>query len=103
MIAWMSPVKCRLMSAAGSICARPPPVPPPLIPKTGPSEGSRRHTTARSPMCASPIPSATLVVVFPSPALVGVIALTRTSFAFASRPSSAARSILALSRPYIST
>ena len=31
--AYMSPTKCRLMSSAGTTCARPAPVPPPLMPK----------------------------------------------------------------------
>ena len=40
-IACMSPVKWRLMSSIGATCVWPPPVPPPLTPKTGPSDGSR--------------------------------------------------------------
>ena len=43
-IAWMSPVKWRLISSIGTICARPPPAAPPLAPKTGPSDGSRRQS-----------------------------------------------------------
>ena len=35
-IAWMSPVKWRLISSIGTTWARPPPVPPPFRPKTGP-------------------------------------------------------------------
>src|SRR5438034_1075228 len=37
--AWMSPVKCRLISSMGTIWARPPPVPPPLMPKSVPVGG----------------------------------------------------------------
>ncbi len=44
-IAWMSPVKWRLRSSIGTTCVMPPPAAPPLIPKTGPSDGSRRHAT----------------------------------------------------------
>ena len=42
-IAAKSPVKCKFMSSIGTICARPPPVAPPFIPKTGPKEGSRKQ------------------------------------------------------------
>ena len=79
-IAWKSPVKCRLMSAAGSTVARPPPVPPPFVPKSGPSEGSRIASTARFPIFARPSVSPIDVVVLPSPAGVGVIAVTTISF-----------------------
>ncbi len=78
-IAWKSPVKCRLMSSIGMTCACPPPAAPPLRPITGPSDGSRRATQPRSPMWARPWASATLVVVLPSPAGVGVMAETRIS------------------------
>mmetsp|Transcript_18528 Transcript_18528/g.30075 ORF Transcript_18528/g.30075 Transcript_18528/m.30075 type:complete len:232 (-) Transcript_18528:311-1006(-) len=40
-MAWKSPVKCRLMSSIGTTCAIPPPAAPPLVPKTGPNDGSR--------------------------------------------------------------
>ena len=85
-IAWMSPVKWRFTSSGGTIWARPPPVPPPLIPKTGPSEGSRRQRSARSPIQQSASTSEIAVVVLPSPAFVGVTAVTQTSL-----PSAAAR------------
>ena len=45
----------------------------------GPSEGSRRQTTARLPMRLRPSPRSTVVVVLPSPAGVGVMAVTRIS------------------------
>ena len=57
----------------------PPPAAPPFIPKTGPSEGSRRQMQAFLPMRLSASPSPTVVVVLPSPAGVGVIAVTRIS------------------------
>ena len=78
-IAWMSPVKWRFMSSMGTTCAYPPPAAPPLIPKTGPREASRRQSTGFLPMCPSPCVSETDVVVLPSPALVGVIAVTSIS------------------------
>ena len=43
-IAWMSPVKWRFRSSIGTTWVRPPPAAPPLIPNTGPSDGSRRHS-----------------------------------------------------------
>ena len=74
-----SPVKCRLMSSIGTTCAWPPPAAPPFMPNTGPSEGSRRQTMAFLPMRFSASPRPTLVVVLPSPAGVGLIAVTRIS------------------------
>ncbi len=96
-IACRSPVKWRLIRSIGITCARPPPAAPPFMPKHGPSDGSRRHETARRPMRFSASPRPTVVVVFPSPAGVGVIAVTRTS-----RPRgapAASGSTLATSRP----
>ena len=86
-IAWMSPVKWRFMSSIGTTCAWPAPAAPPLIPKTGPTEASRRHSTGLLPMKPSPCVSETAVVVLPSPAFVGVIAVTLMSFA-SGRPAS---------------
>src|SRR5581483_8788115 len=48
--AWKSPLKCRLMSSIGTTCAYPPPVPPPLMLKTGPIDGSRRHNATLLPI-----------------------------------------------------
>ena len=80
--AWMSPVKWRLISSIGITCAYPPPAAPPFIPIEGPRDGSRSAKTAFFPIlfkaCARPIE----VVVFPSPAGVGVIAVTKISFPF---------------------
>jgi hypothetical protein len=52
-------------------------------------------------MCPSPCVSETDVVVFPSPAFVGVTAVTSISFAsgFAASRSRTERAILALKRP----
>ena len=100
-IAWMSPVKWRLMDSIGVTWARPPPVPPPLMPKTGPRDGSRRHRTARSPIVPSASTSEIDVVVLPSPALVGVTAVTQTRrpSARSRRRSRAVSSIFAAPRP----
>jgi hypothetical protein len=38
-MAWKSPVKCRLISSIGTTCAWPPPVAPPFWPKHGPRRG----------------------------------------------------------------
>ena len=103
--ACISPVKCKLISSLGSIEAKPPPVAPPLRPKTGPKEGSRRASITFSPILAKPSVKAMDMVVLPSPALVGVIALTKTSLPFflSLRSSMISRLILALSFPYLST
>ena len=79
--AWMSPVKWRLRSSIGTTCVMPPPAAPPLMPKTGPSEGSRRHSTGSLPIRPRPWVSDTAVVVLPSPALVGVTPATQTILA----------------------
>jgi hypothetical protein len=65
----------------GTTWARPPPAAPPLMPKTGPSEGSRRHSSGSLPIAPRPCVSDTAVVVLPSPALVGVTPATHTMFA----------------------
>ncbi len=55
------------------------PVAPPLRPKIGPSDGWRRASTGRLPMRRMPIARAIATVVFPSPAGVGLMAVTRIS------------------------
>ena len=50
------------------------------MPKTGPSDGWRIVTAARWPMRLRPCTSPMVVVVFPSPSGVGVIAVTTTYF-----------------------
>ena len=78
-IAWKSPVKCKLISSEGTIDALPPPHAPPLIPNTGPNEGSlSTHTDFfLSFLNASLIPID--IVVFPSPYGVGLILVTSTN------------------------
>src|SRR5438876_9583155 len=65
-------------------------------------EGSRMHSTTRSPMCPRPWVSPTDVVVFPSPPLVGVMAVTMTSLPSVRSASReiADRSTLAFHGPY---
>ena len=82
-IAWKSPVKCRFMSSIGTTCALPPPAAPPFMPKFGPSEASRMQIAARLPMRLRPSPRPTVVVVLPSPAGVGFMAVTRISLPLA--------------------
>ena len=103
-IACMSPVKCRLIDSIGTTCAYPPPVAPPFKPKTGPNDGSRKHAITFLPTLDNPSANPIVVVDFPSPAFVGLIAVTNTSF-----PSGLSISVsmslmftLAFSLPYIS-
>ena len=79
-MAWKSPVKWRFKSSIGTTWAYPPPAAPPLIPKHGPRDGSRRAMMAFLFILPKASPSPTVVVVFPSPAGVGFMAVTRTSF-----------------------
>ena len=96
-MAWMSPLKCRLMSASGAICAQPPPVAPPFMPKQGPRDGSRRQARALRPSWFKPSARPMLVVVLPSPAGVGEMAVTSTSLPGSLlSPDSAANGSLAL-------
>ena len=78
--ACISPVKCKLISSLGPIDTLPPPVAPPLMPNTGPKEGSRKTSIQFFLILANPSAKAMEVVVLPSPALVGVIAVTKTNF-----------------------
>src|SRR5437899_1416878 len=77
-MAWKSPVKWRFISSIGTTWARPPPAAPPFMPKFGPSEASRMQMMAFLPMRFRPSPRPTVVVVLPSPAGVGLMAVTRT-------------------------
>src|ERR687896_438553 len=101
-MAWMSPVKWRFRSSIGTTWARPPPAAPPLIPNTGPSEGSRRQSSGSLPIAPRPWVSETAVVVLPSPALVGVTPATQTILASGvpSRRSTTSSDTFALCRPY---
>ena len=49
-MAWKSPVKCRLRSSIGTACAYPPPAAPPFMPKHGPSDGSLNAAIALTPL-----------------------------------------------------
>ena len=82
--ACISPVKWRLISSCGSTVTFPPPVAPPFIPKTGPKEGSLKARQTDFPSLFNPSPKAIAVVVFPSPAFVGVIAVTNIKWPFLS-------------------
>ena len=74
-----------------------------MIPKVGPIEGSLRAPTTFLPSLPSPWMSPIVVTVFPSPAGVGVIAVTTTSFpSFLSLSfSRLARGTFAMYLPYI--
>ena len=78
-MACMSPVKCRLISSIGTTCAQPPPAAPPFKPKTGPKDGSRNAIIVFLPIRFKASPNPTVVVDFPSPAFVGLMAVTRIS------------------------
>ena len=98
-MAWKSPVKCMLISSIGVRELCPPPVAPPLRPKTGPMEGWRSARQAFLPMAWSPCARPMDTVVFPSPEGVGVMADTRMSLAGVAVLSSTFKGILALLRP----
>ena len=87
-MAWKSPVKCKLIFSIGNTCAYPPPAAPPFMPKHGPSEGSRKATTAFFPMRFMPKAKPTLTVVLPFPLLVGVMDVTKMRLHFFTRSSS---------------
>jgi len=98
-----SPVKCRLISSIGTTCEFPPPAAPPLMPKTGPNEGSRSTTVVCFPILFIPSVNPIETVVFPSPAGVGVIAVTRISlFSLIFFSSIKSKGIFALYFPYSS-
>src|SRR5271154_6721609 len=71
------------------------------MPKLGPSEGSRRQMIVFLPMRLSASPRPMVVVVLPSPAGVGLIAVTRMSFPLGrfERLSRKSYSSLAMKRP----
>src|SRR3954466_15920514 len=72
------------------------------MPNTGPSDASRRQSATFLPMWPRPWVSETDGVVLPSPAFVGVIAVTLTSLPFgrSARRSSTSSETLALYLPY---
>ena len=77
--AWKSPVKLRLISSLGTMVDFNAPTAPPLIPQTGPKVGSRKQANDFTPIFLRPSCKPIVVVVLPSPAFVGVIAVTKTS------------------------
>ena len=79
-IAWKSPVKWRFICSIGTTWAYPPPAAPPFIPKHGPRLGSLRQTIDFFPILFRPSFKPTDVVVLPSPAGVGLIAVTSINF-----------------------
>ena len=81
-IACKSPVKCKFISSIGTTCEYPPPAAPPFIPIQGPRDGSLRATTDLTPILLSAWERPIVVVVFPSPAGVGFIAVTNTNLPF---------------------
>src|SRR5919204_5735505 len=82
-----------------------PPAAPPLMPNTGPSDGCRMAAIVRQPMRFSAMLSPMVVVVFPSPRGVGVIAVTSMYLPFGRPPSRFITSSVtfALVRPYSSS
>ena len=79
-IAWISPVKWRLISSIGTTCDIPPPAAPPFIPKTGPSDGSLNAAIDLYPSLFNAWVSPTVTVDFPSPGGVGVTAVIKINF-----------------------
>ena len=76
----MSPVSPMEKVVRGMHWASPPPAAEPLMLKVGPPEGWRMAPETRRPRLASPWMSPMVVVVFPSPSGVGVMAVTSTYF-----------------------
>ena len=101
-MAWMSPVRWRLNSSIGTTWLYPPPAAPPLMPKVGPIDGWRMAAIAFFPIWPSPWVSPTVVVVFPSPSGVGVMAVTSMYLPRGFSPIrwSASRWTLAFDGPY---
>ena len=64
----------------GITCDIPPPAPPPFIPKQGPNEGSLMQVTTLWSSNAKASVKPIVVVVLPSPAVVGVMAETKINF-----------------------
>mmetsp|Transcript_11524 Transcript_11524/g.43035 ORF Transcript_11524/g.43035 Transcript_11524/m.43035 type:complete len:320 (+) Transcript_11524:601-1560(+) len=78
-IAWMSPVRCRLKSSIGTTCDMPPPAAPPLMPKVGPWDGWRMQVNTLLFRCAPSAWHTPMVVVdLPSPSGVGLMPVTTT-------------------------
>ena len=97
-MAWKSPVKWRLMFSIGTTWEYPPPAAPPLMPITGPREGSRSATMALWPSRANASVSPISTVDFPSPAGVGETPVTNTNLP-GSRSGTRVMSTLAMCLP----
>ncbi len=87
------------MSSMGTTWAYPPPAAPPFTPNTGPREGSRRQSRTFLSSLDRASARPTLVVVLPSPAGVGLMAVTRISLPFRGLSRRGPMSILAFTRP----
>src|SRR5262249_61904269 len=101
-VGWTAAWRGGCRPPVGAIGGGPPPAAPPFTPKTGPSDGSRIATTERLPRRRRPSARPIVVVDLPSPAGVGVMAVTSTS-APSGRPltrSIASQRIFALWLPY---
>ena len=79
--AWISPVKCKLMSSIGAIWEYPPPVAPPFIPNTGPKDGSLKARIVLLFKLFNASAKPIEIVVFPSPKGVGFIEVTSINLA----------------------
>mmetsp|Transcript_120998 Transcript_120998/g.338774 ORF Transcript_120998/g.338774 Transcript_120998/m.338774 type:complete len:211 (+) Transcript_120998:1479-2111(+) len=78
-MAWMSPVMCKLNSSIGTHCEYPPPAAPPFVPNVGPMDGCRMQVTTFCPRCAPNACDKPIVVVdLPSPKGVGLMPTTTT-------------------------
>ncbi|OLS21124.1 MAG: hypothetical protein HeimC3_37180 [Candidatus Heimdallarchaeota archaeon LC_3] len=71
-----------MICSIGNTWEYPAPAAPPLIPKTGPKEGCLNVTIDLYPNFDSPCVKPIEVVVFPSPAGVGLVAVTSIYFPF---------------------
>ena len=98
--ACMSPVKWRLMSSIGTTWEYPPPVAPPFMPITGPSDGSRKAIIVFLFLSCIASANPTVTVDLPSPAGVGLIAVTKTSLRLVGSWSLSGNEIFALYLPY---
>jgi hypothetical protein len=74
------PVEVEVIMSLGTTCDFPPPVAPPLSPKTGPSDSSLSVAMARRRLRSRAWVRPMETTVFPSPWGVGEMAVTRISF-----------------------
>ena len=95
-------MKWRLISSRGMTWANPPPVAPPFIPNTGPREGSLKAAAAFFPKRFKASAKPIEVVVLPSPAGVGLMAVTIISLPLLPPLATTSGDIFALYLPYFS-